>query len=132
VLTLALFTALIVASAPFGEGYHAVLALPALLVAAWWAWRGGRYGSWTWMLWGALALAALLLAAPLPYKSPALAAGWLALLAYPRVYGAYLLWLVLALMLERAKESSELGGRGLGRASGPPQNPTHIHVITND
>ncbi|HET9223256.1 MAG TPA: glycosyltransferase 87 family protein, partial [Roseiflexaceae bacterium] len=104
-LTVALFTSLIVASAPFGEGYHYVLVLPALLVAAWWAWQGGeRHGSLPWMLWGILALAALLLAAPLPYKSPALAVGWLALLAYPRVYGAYLLWLVLALMLKRAKE----------------------------
>jgi hypothetical protein len=106
VLTLALFTSLIVTSAPFGEGYHYVLVLPALLVAAWWAWRSGVwYSTGSWMIWGALALVALLLAAPLPYKSPALAVGWLALLAYPRVYGAYLLWLVLALMLRRAKES---------------------------
>ncbi len=30
--------------------------------------------------------------APLPYRSVRLEAGWLALLAYPRVYGAYLLW----------------------------------------
>jgi alpha-1,2-mannosyltransferase len=103
-LTLALFTSLIVTSAPFGEGYHYVLALPALLTAAWWAWRGGGQESRPWMLWGALALAALLLAAPLPYEAPALKAGWLALLAYPQVYGAYLLWLVLALMLKRAAE----------------------------
>jgi glycosyl transferase family 87 len=105
VLTLALFTSLMVTSAPLGEGYHYALALPALLVAAWWAWRGGSWSvSHNWVLWGVLALAALLMAAPLPYQSPALALGWLALLAYPRVYGAYLLWLVLALMLKRAKE----------------------------
>jgi hypothetical protein len=45
----------------------------------------------------------LLLAAPLPYTDPALGAGWAALLAYPRVYGAWLLWgwLVRALWKER-------------------------------
>jgi hypothetical protein len=103
VLTLALFTSLIVTSAPFGEGYHYTLVLPALLAAAWWAWRSE--GTRSWMIWGTLALAALLLTAPLPYKSPALAVGWPALLAYPRVYGAYLLWLVLVFMLKRVKES---------------------------
>ena len=39
-----------------------------------------------------LALAAFLLAAPLPYEDPSLADGWIALLAYPRLYGAWLLW----------------------------------------
>jgi hypothetical protein len=107
VLTLALFISLNVTSAPFGEDYHYVLVLPALLVAAWWTWQSVNTQSW--MTWGMLALAALLLAAPLPYKLPALEMGWLALLAYPRVYGAYLLWLVLALMLKRAKTSSVIG-----------------------
>ena len=94
-----------VTSAPLGEGYHYALALPSLLVGAWWAWRSGDWRSTeSWMLWGALALAALLMAAPLPYQSPVLAVSWLALLAYPRVYGAYLLWLVLAFMLKQAKE----------------------------
>lgn len=36
--------------------------------------------------------ALLLLGAPLPYGDPAMSAGWLALLAYPRLYGAWLLW----------------------------------------
>jgi hypothetical protein len=45
-----------------------------------------------WLAWGALALAALLLGAPLPYKAPQIQAGWRALAAYPRGYGAYLLW----------------------------------------
>jgi hypothetical protein len=43
-----------------------------------------------------LAIAIALLAAPLPYRDPALDEGWLALLAYPRVYGAWLLWAWLA------------------------------------
>jgi Glycosyltransferase family 87 len=112
VLTLALFTSLIVTSAPFAEGYHYILVLPALLTATWWAWRSdGRHVSRLWMLWGALALAALLMAAPLPYKSPQLEAGWLALLAYPRVYGAYLLWFVLALMLKQAAKPEDDRGR---------------------
>jgi hypothetical protein len=36
---------------------------------------------------------ALLLAVPWPYKSDRLSSGWLALLAYPRLYGGWLLWL---------------------------------------
>jgi hypothetical protein len=43
-----------------------------------------------------LAVAIALVAAPLPYRAPALDDGWLALLAYPRVYGAWLLWAWLA------------------------------------
>ncbi len=35
----------------------------------------------------------LLLAVPWPYKSNRLSGGWLALLAYPRLYGGWLLWL---------------------------------------
>jgi hypothetical protein len=41
-----------------------------------------------------LGLAILLLIAPIPYKHPALSPGWLALLAYPRLYGGWLIWLV--------------------------------------
>jgi hypothetical protein len=111
VLTLAIFIALIVVSAPFAEGYHYVLVLPALLIAVWWAWQSAaQYGSRPWMIWGMLALAALLLGLPLPYRSPELSAGWIALLAYPRVYGAYLLWLVLGLMLGRIAGKHEAGG----------------------
>jgi Glycosyltransferase family 87 len=104
-LTLALWLAPIVASAPYGEGYHYTMVLPALLIAIWWAWRiGASLDRW---VWGALALAVLLLGAPLPYKSARLEVGWLALLAYPRVYGAYLLWFVLAGMIRRASEPCE-------------------------
>jgi hypothetical protein len=101
VLSLALCMVLIVANAPFAEGYHYTLALPALLTALWWAWhvRASR------PMWAALALAGLLIGAPLPYKAPRVQAGWMALLAYPRVYGAYLLWGWIAWALAKAKLS---------------------------
>jgi hypothetical protein len=97
VLSLACAATLITANAPLGEGYHYTLALPSLLVASWYAWRA-RLG---WRACGVLLVAALLLGAPLPYQSPRLEAGWLALFAYPRVYGAYLLWGWLAWMLRQ-------------------------------
>ena len=56
-------------------------------------------------MWAALALAGLLIGAPLPYKSARVQASWLALLAYPRVYGAYLLWGWIAWALAGAKQS---------------------------
>jgi hypothetical protein len=43
-----------------------------------------------------LAIAIALIAAPLPYRDAAFDDGWLALLAYPRLYGAWLLWAWLA------------------------------------
>ncbi|MEW5992187.1 MAG: glycosyltransferase 87 family protein [Chloroflexota bacterium] len=51
-------------------------------------------GRRAWTAWLAIAIA--LIAAPLPYRDPAFDAGWLALLAYPRLYGAWLLWAWLA------------------------------------
>src|SRR5262249_9419573 len=106
-LVLALWLAPLVASAPVGEGYHYTMVLPALLVAFWWAWRLGA--ALHWWGWAALLLAALLMGAPVLSKSPRLGAGWLARLAYPRVYGAYLLWLVLAWMIRGAFEPGERG-----------------------
>ena len=88
VLSLALLLTLAIANAPLGEGYHYTLILPSLLLAAWWAWSARL----PWPQWALLAFAALLLSLPWPYQSPQLSAGWRALLAYPRVYGAYALW----------------------------------------
>jgi len=88
----------VVTNAPFAEGYHYVLTLAPLLVAGWWAWRA-RLG---WRAWAMLMLAALLLGAPLPYKAARIQAGWWALAAYPRVYGAYLLWGWIAWALARS------------------------------
>jgi hypothetical protein len=100
-LTLALFCALLAPNAPVGEGYHYLLALPSLLVAVWHAWSAGL----GWRAWAVLLVAALLIGAPLPYTSPHLEAGWPALLAYPRVYGAYLLWGWLGSACRRASGS---------------------------
>jgi hypothetical protein len=44
--------------------------------------------------WLLLGPALFLLLVPLPYASPVFSAGWLALLAYPRLYGAWLIWLI--------------------------------------
>jgi hypothetical protein len=98
-LSIALCMALVVTNTPFAEGYHYLLALAPLLLAAWWAWRAG-VGR---LAWATLALAALLLGAPLPYKLAEIQAGWWALAAYPRVYGAYLLWGWIALALAGSK-----------------------------
>jgi hypothetical protein len=97
-LSLALAAALMTANAPLGESYHYVLVLPSLIVALWWAWQA-RAGKAAWL---ALGSVILLIAAPLPYTDPRLAAGWWSLLAYPRVYGAYLLWGWLAWALHRS------------------------------
>ena len=71
------------------QEYHfAMLVIPSAVALARWfegASRPTRDGLW-------LALAFALLAVPLPYEDPVLAAGWTALLAYPRLYGAWLLW----------------------------------------
>ncbi len=45
-----------------------------------------------WRVWLALLLALAATAADLPYRSPRFAEGWWALLAYPKLYGALLLW----------------------------------------
>jgi hypothetical protein len=88
-LTLGLFTSFIVPAAPIGEGYHYLLLLPALVIAWWWAaQRRARPRAWL-----ALAICTALVCIPQRiYGAPALAEGGLALLAYPRVYGALGLW----------------------------------------
>ncbi|MFZ4660295.1 MAG: glycosyltransferase family 87 protein [Caldilineaceae bacterium] len=97
ILTLALFFALVVANAPLAEDYHYTLALPAILVALWW------YGqsSCEWPSTVLLGAALVLLCAKIPYQAAQLNVGWFALLAYPRVYGAYLLWFWLLWQLQR-------------------------------
>lgn len=71
------------------QEYHfAMLLIPAAVALARWFSSAPRPmidGLW-------LALALALLAAPLPYEDPVLTVGWTALLAYPRLYGAWLLW----------------------------------------
>jgi hypothetical protein len=98
-LSIALCMALVVTNTPFAEGYHYVLTLAPLLVAGWWAWTARV----SWLARAMLALPALLLGAPLSYKIAQVQAGWWALAAYPRVYGAYLLWGWIAWALASSK-----------------------------
>jgi hypothetical protein len=72
---------------PLSLDYHYVILLvPFAILVAW-----ARDHS-SWVLWIALIIAMVLIASDLPYRSPRFAAGWLALLAYPKLYGALLLW----------------------------------------
>ena len=97
-LSWGLLTALCVSLTPIAESYHYLLVLPAVVIAFWWAARRGvSRSSWT-----ALGLAVLLLVTPFRlYGYRSLQAGWLALLAYPRLYGAFALWGWLARALHR-------------------------------
>ena len=88
-LVFAAFTALALILSPVSLDYHYTLAL--LPVAILWGEVGGRPYSWPARL---LIVAALGISTDLPYRSPRLAPGVLALLAYPKLYGAYLLWAV--------------------------------------
>ncbi len=85
-LTFAAFTLLTLILSPVSLDYHYALAL--LPIAILLARVGGRPTSLPVLL---VCAGALLIAADLPYRSPRLAAGALSLLAYPKLYGAYLL-----------------------------------------
>lgn len=78
----ALVSALAVPLQPVGEEHHYTLLLPAVFVGL--VMCRGTSAAWL------VAVGTLLLAAPLPFKSEAVRDGWLALLAYPKVYGALL------------------------------------------
>lgn len=87
-LAFAAWAILDVALSPVSEDYHySLLLLPIAILLA--EWRDTRRG-WRWL--AALIVGIALIGAPLPYKSPALAGGALALLAYPKLYGALGLW----------------------------------------
>jgi len=64
-----------------------------------------------------LLIAAAFLMVPLPYQSPQLANGWLALLAYPRLYGALSLWGLLVFQNEIR----------ISRTIAHPDTPQAIH-----
>jgi hypothetical protein len=103
-LSLAMFGALVVSLAPLAESYHYVLILPAVIVAWWWAvTMHAAFGPRV-----VLAVATLLVNVPhTVYDLPALQRRWWALLAYPRLYGAFVLWAWLLRALER--ERSDYG-----------------------
>lgn len=78
---------------PIAEEYHfVVIMLPMMLM-----WIGViRLRSLRLAL---LAIAAtLLITLAIPYNTPDMSTGWIALLAYPRLYGGWLIWLVLILI----------------------------------
>lgn len=67
--------------------HYPLLLLPAAILIAW-----ARQRPSVWV-WGILSLALWLIAADLPYRSPWFyTAGLWSLLAYPKLYGAWLLW----------------------------------------
>jgi hypothetical protein len=86
-LTFAGFVSLSIILSPVSLDYHYLLLLIpiAILLAQ------GREPSTPWGQ-NVLAVAVLLIAANLPYRSQHLAPGALALLAYPKLYGALALW----------------------------------------
>lgn len=73
---------------PLAEEYHyTLLLLPLAVMASRMARRPFQARDVAWLV-----LAVFLLTAPLPYKSQQLNDGWSALLAYPRLYGGWLVW----------------------------------------
>jgi hypothetical protein len=94
---------------PVSEDYHYVLALApiGIVLANWLDGRPGRAGL------AILAIAIGLIGAPLPYKAPSLAVGGWAILAYPKLYGALLLWSLVSTALRReGRARREVGGLG--------------------
>jgi hypothetical protein len=113
-LSLAMFGALIVTLGPVAEGYHYVLLLPTVMIAWWWGALDADTSIASWVM---LVTGTLLLVVPQKlYGSAAIQVGWLALLAYPRVYGAFVLWIWLGRQL---KKHSSIARRG---ASAGQQN----------
>lgn len=88
-----LITAVIILSVvlnPLALDYHyPLLLLPGIILCVW-AWSLPAHRAVLWLV----LVGIVLIAADLPYSSPQLAAGWLALLAYPKLYGGLLLWAV--------------------------------------
>ncbi|MBI5566994.1 MAG: DUF2029 domain-containing protein [Chloroflexi bacterium] len=74
---------------PLAEEYHYVLLiLPIAVMLARVLRRPDQMSDLMW-----LTTIVFLIGWPLPYTAPELARGWSALLAYPRLYGGWLLWL---------------------------------------
>jgi hypothetical protein len=85
----AAFAALAVAVSPVSLDYHYVICLLPIAVLV------SRLPAGPAGLQGLLLLAAvLMIGMDLPYRSPRLADGWLVFVAYPKLYGALLLWLM--------------------------------------
>ena len=111
------------------EHHFAMLLVPAVVsLARWLETSERRLLDVAW-----LALAFFLLAAPLAYEDPSLADGWIALLAYPRLYGAWLLWawLIRDLWLDRRAQVADAGARQAARRTrepSPARMAMHAHA----
>ena len=89
-IAFAIFLTLSVIFSPVAEEYHFVLLILPMFVFA----ANLSRATHTLVL-ALFCVALLLLGLPLDYKNPGLAQGTLAFLAYPRLYGAWLLWAIL-------------------------------------
>ena len=86
-LLFAAFVLLGLVLSPVSLDYHYVMALLSIaLLLSHWQYRMVSWGGLT------LTVGAILIAVDLPYRSAELADGAWALLAYPKLYGALLLW----------------------------------------
>lgn len=83
----AVFVAANIVLSPVSLDYHYTLLLIPIAILV--AWVRQQTSPWPWIV---LGIAMALIAANLPYLSPRLGTGWWALLAYPKLYGAWLLW----------------------------------------
>jgi hypothetical protein len=84
-LIFAIFVIVSVLIVPVALDYHyTMLLLPVIILAAQ-KWSTKRS-------WFVLALGIALISTAIDYQQPALSVGWWALLAYPKLYGALLLW----------------------------------------
>src|SRR5690606_5556584 len=102
VLAVAAWATLDVAFSPVSADYHYVLMLApiGILLADW---RDTR-PSWAWL--ANLVFGNCLMGAPLPYKSPSLALGGWSIFAYPKLYGALLLWILTIAALRQEQSVS--------------------------
>jgi hypothetical protein len=86
-LAFAMFTSANIILSPMSLDYHyTTLLLPIIVLVTW---ARNQDSGW---VWAALALAVTLIAANLPYRAAWLSEGAWAFLAYPKLYGALLLW----------------------------------------
>ena len=57
--------------------------------------------------WLLLAVALVLIAAPFNYEQPLLGSGWLATLAYPRLFGAGLIWMTIIKRMTTSQDNRD-------------------------
>ncbi len=79
---------------PVAEEHHFIVMLISIFVLVDNLLKFPRKGGFYRLEWLLLSSAIILLVSPIPYENSGLSAGWPALLAYPRLYGGWLIWLV--------------------------------------